>query len=381
VITLICGIPGHGKTLYAVSRIAEEAKAANRPVYYHGIPDCSVPGWRALDKAQDWYKLPPRSVVVVDEAHEVFPQRGPSMPVPVSVAKAALLRHMGIDLVLITQDGNSIDHFIRRRCGRYLHVWRTMGLQRATVWEFPKFCNWEDRDDRVYAVRRQFSYPKESFSLYKSAEVHTVKRSVPLKVLWFPLGGLAFVLALVLGYKSLFGGSVENGKAAVAKASSAPVAAPVSLPAAAPATSTAAPASPREYLAARIPRFQDFPESAPIYDKVASVVTFPIVSACVASASRCVCYTQQGTKAPGVSDGFCRDFVREGSFNPFQSPQAARSYQGREAPDAKLLTVPASSVGLVNPAESSPPLVPAEQPLTWSPPGRAEGGAKRPPAR
>jgi zona occludens toxin len=376
---ILAGIPGHGKTLYAVSRLAAEAAAENRPVFYHGIPDCKVPGWTRFDDPREWYKLPQRSVIIIDEAHEFFPQRGPSQPVPPHVFAASVLRKQGHDLVLITQDGNSIDHFVRRRVGRYLHFWRSFGMQRATVWEFPKFVNWEDYHDRQYGRKFQFAFPKEAYALYKSAEVHTVKRKLPAKLLWFPLGALGVVAALTFGYKALFSGAAASADKAAAKAGTVLASPSPSNTLLAPPGRKADTQSPREFLTDRIPRFQDFPESAPLYDSMRTPAEMPLVSACVASGPRCVCYSQQGTRLSGVSKSLCRSFVAEGAFNPYRKVAAASGVNPGDGGHPHIGNAPRAVLAKPERTEKNHP--PAEQLLTLPEPEEqgAKGRAKRAP--
>ena len=318
-ITLICGLPGHGKTLYAVSRVAADAQRDGRPVYYHGIPECTVDGWKPLEDARMWHTLPQRSVVVIDEAHQVFPQRGPGGIPPEHVGMTAVVRRLGIDLVLITQDGNSIDHFVRRRCGRYLHVWRAMGLERSTVWEFGRFCDWEDKDARVGAVRAPFNFPRASYALYKSAEVHTVKRRVPAKAFFIPFLVVALAVLGVVLYRALFGGVENSTKAVVSKVESLTKGKDVVGKGALVASGGDKVLSTEDYLKRRVPRLVDLPESAPLYDGLAVPATFPQVAGCVSTAGRCSCYSQQGTRLRGVSDATCTAFVAYGSFNHYRS--------------------------------------------------------------
>ena len=48
-ITLITGLPGNGKTLYALQYVADLAKRENRPVWYHNITGLSAElGWHAI---------------------------------------------------------------------------------------------------------------------------------------------------------------------------------------------------------------------------------------------------------------------------------------------------------------------------------------------
>ena len=393
-ITIITGIPGHGKTLYAVSRFAEFAKQEGRQVFFAGIPDCSVPGWlpvpggnefadgsvnytdEALTAARSWHQFPPRSIVVVDEAHQVFPQRGPSAVVPEYVGMTAVLRRLGIDLVLITQDGNSLDHFVRRRCGRYLHIWRSMGMARATVWEFPRCCDWEDHNARRLGRSSQWAYPKGAYALYKSAEVHTVKMRLPKALLWLPVGVAALGFCGFLAYKALFGGLGEAPSKALEKAK-APVAAatsPSTPPQAGPVKTSLQ--GPGEWLHARVPRFADFPESAPLFDTLAKPLQFPHVAVCMRSGGKCSCYSQQGTRLGSGSAEYCERFVAEGSFNPYLRESSGSRGMGGSPPMQSQQAAANEPVVAFARSPSVPPSPSAEPNLTLSESGEGRAHAR-----
>jgi hypothetical protein len=54
------------------------------------------------DQIPKWATLPPGSVVIVDEAHKVYPQRGPGRP-PKHVEMLAEGRQFGIRFIYMTQ--------------------------------------------------------------------------------------------------------------------------------------------------------------------------------------------------------------------------------------------------------------------------------------
>jgi len=116
-----------------------------------------------------------------------------------------------------------------------------------------------------------------------------------------------------------------------------------------------------------------------MYDGLTHPVVFPRVSACVASSRRCVCYSQQGTRLPGVSAAMCKDFVRDGAFNPYLQPVARFENGGVLRPHAEPTASPRSSAGPVvaNGATLSP--VPAERPLLGLPGNGGQAPAGRRP--
>ena len=68
-----------------------------------------------------------------------------------------------------------------------------------------------------------------------------------------------------------------------------------------------------QYIAAHTPRVSDLPHTAPLYDDLTKPKLVPYPAACIASQSRCACYTQQATLMP-TSDDLCRQIVEKGYF-------------------------------------------------------------------
>lgn len=384
-LTIIAGLPGAGKTLFAVSRLREMAAKEGAQVYHCNLDECKVEGWKHLENPHDWFKLPAGSVLIVDEAHKFFPQRGPSMPVPVSVQNMAEVRKFAVRLVLITQDCNGLDHFIRRRAGAYLHFWRPFFLARSVVWQFPEFCDWKDPKSRLNGQTFNFRHDPKAYALYKSAQLHTAKRSIPKKFLLLPVAVVALLACIWWVYKTLWVDVHDNAakggqKVAAVASAPAPGVSPLSggaIPQAG-ANRPSGPVSAEEYIKARIPRFADLPESAPVYDKLASPKVFPVVAACVRSASRCVCYSQQGTRLSSVSSQTCRTFVASGAFDPYRQAGgmgAAAPHVGQNLRHAD----PQASVQASAPVSYPIPAEPGFAVSELVSPGAGKGAQRPPP--
>ena len=69
-ISLITGLPGNGKTLFALWWIKQKAEKEQREVYYHNIKDLTLP-WHPFE-AEKWMELPKGSIIVMDECQFVF---------------------------------------------------------------------------------------------------------------------------------------------------------------------------------------------------------------------------------------------------------------------------------------------------------------------
>ncbi|WP_297843738.1 zonular occludens toxin domain-containing protein, partial [Pseudomonas sp.] len=199
-ITCITGLPGHGKTLYAVTLIKAMAEKEKRDVFYSGIKGVMLP-WTEF-VAEEWMALPTGSMIVIDEAQFVFPKLAPGAKHPDFYKLLATHRHQGFDIFLITQDVTLIDLFPRKLIDRHLHVVRKFGLQRATVYEF-QGAKIEPLAAKTVAgaVVSKWAYPKSSFGLYKSAEVHTVKTRIPAKIILAVLFIVSFLVFAFFMFK------------------------------------------------------------------------------------------------------------------------------------------------------------------------------------
>jgi len=336
VITLITGVPGTGKTAVAVSMILDYLKGA-RPVYQHGIRDltldvlplicgddscefCAGKTGQSMHDFKAW--APVNAVLVLDEIQRQFRVRGRAAPVPQFVADLETHRHLGIDIVCITQDPRLVDQNIRRLVTLHQHLEPSLVGSRKTTWM-------QCQDNPKGAKGGEtvtFSPPKRAFGHYVSAELHTkIKKPIPK-------GFYVLAIGLVFG---IFGGYF-----AIQKVRSGFIPEPVEAEQISGAEAVTA--EPVELFADSVPEepqardlslpFNTTPavagvlESAPAYAGMVRYRDYPRRAACVQSVSRCRCYTQQGTDYP-TSLQQCEAFIegRVSSFNPYQSP-APMSY-------------------------------------------------------
>jgi len=322
-ITLTTGQPGAGKTLYTLAFVNALGIKENRQVYYSGIADLKIPGWIELDNAEQWFTLPAGSIILIDECQRLFRPRGNGSTVPEYVSKLETHRHDGFDLFFITQHPMLVDTNVRRLVGRHFHVQRTFGMQRATVHEFPDLRQEPDKS-REGSIRHDFSYPKEVFTWYKSAEVHTVKRRLPMRLyILFMLPIL--ILALAYGAYNWLTGRVapKTGADGALVATAAPVPG-------APSPARTLMLTTPQYLEQYTPRIHGLPHSAPIFDKVMEVKTAPQPKACLASTTKCTCYSDQATVLV-MDEQLCRQIVQRGYFDVTKAPTNERQ---PEAPKA-----------------------------------------------
>jgi hypothetical protein len=313
-ITLITGAPGNGKTLLLLWEVERRRLAENRPVYYSGVKDLLLPWELFGDDSEDprsphmtdpstWNTLPIGSIIVIDECQRLFRTRSTGSKVPEYVSALETHRHKGYDIYLVTQAPALIDSNVRNLVETHKHLMRKFGSKWATIheWKGVKLACITSRKD---SIESQFRYPKEVYSWYKSAEVHTVKMQIPKKVL------------LLLSLPLLLAGLVYMAVSTLANfGKDAPPVAADAQSALSPQFSGAQGRGevPFDYLGSFVPRVPGLPHTAPRYDEATAAVIAPYPAACVIFAAECRCYTTQATRL-AVEDVTCRSIAEKGFF-------------------------------------------------------------------
>lgn len=340
-ITLLTGLPGNGKTLFALWYVKKKAERENRPVYYHNIRDLTLP-WTAHDP-EKWQDLPAGSIMVIDEAQQVFPKLGNGAKRPDHYEKLATHRHLGIDLFIITQTPALVDLFVRELVGQHFNSVRKFGLERSSIYEWSKVTMSPGSPAAMKsAIPLKWAYPKEVYGYYTSAEVHTVKKSIPLKLIL----AAAFVVAVpVTGYFVLDWWQKKN--------SAPPEPIPVAQQGAIvqPVQSGYGSGSKKEefdpvvdariFVQQNTPRVAGLPQTAPKYDDLTVPTRVPVPAACIQigvaregkPAPRCKCFTQAGTPME-VEYNMCINIAQNGYFLDFD-PDARREQQQAQAQRAE----------------------------------------------
>jgi zona occludens toxin len=348
-ITLITGLPGHGKTLYTLTMLKAMAEKEKREVFYSGVKDLMLP-WTEF-KAEEWPSLPDGSMILIDEAQFVFPKKPNGSALPDFYKLLATHRHSGKDIFLITQDGALVDNFVRKLVDRHLHVVRKFGMERATIYEFQGAQTAPtSAGARSAAVTSKWSYPKSSYGFYKSAELHTVKRRIPVKVVL----AMVFVVGMIfLGWFSLKRFQARAHKDEVSSSASAPVgpAGPAGVPPGGYSAAGEKPFDPvadaKRYVAMNTPRVVGLPHTAPKYDEQTKPTRVPVPAMCIEFKGTCQCKTQQATPMD-VPDGMCRSFARNGFFEDFDPEKdrkdSTRTAQAARVMDGHDVVPPASAV-------------------------------------
>jgi len=312
-ITLFTGVPGAGKTAAMVDVLRMLAK--DRVLFAAGLDGLKlhhVP----VDPLKYHEEVPDGSVVVVDECQDFWPARASGAKVPESVAAMAKHRHTGTDFYLTCQHPGQIDPGVRALVGRHVHI-RDVGLLGRWWYEWSEMGN--PSQYKNAPTQKRYKLPKDVFSLYKSASVHTKPvRSVPRAVVYLVLLLLVMVAGGVYVYRSL-----QNKMAIPAPNAAA------SQPRPAIGMSfggVGGPITGASMVASFKPRIASRDDSAPAYDALRVVVNMPRVVGGYCQGKRCKCITQQNTSA-GLSNDECRAWLREPPFDPYY---VAAPVQGQE---------------------------------------------------
>jgi hypothetical protein len=297
-IYLITGLPGNGKTLYTLWHVKERAEKEGRAVFYSGIPELKISTWQELKEAEKWHELPDGSIIVIDEAQRIFrPRQGRGGEPPEHVALLETHRHKGYDIYIITQHPSLIDMNVRRLAGTHRHVQRTFGAARAVIHEWGEVhldCE-RRRNDSSKTI---WKYPKNIYSLYKSAEVHTHRIQLP-KHIWYLLICIILLLGSGIFIKTRVSARTatapkETGSAAAAEVANSDSFLNVQK------SVEKTPMTTDQYRHSFLPRISGQKHTAPRYDDLTKPAVVPVIAGCVMHGEKCRCYNQQGTRYPAT---------------------------------------------------------------------------------
>ncbi len=348
-IHLTTGANGAGKTLFTLKEVRERSLKESRPVFHNGRFKLTADfGWQQIE-FKDWQSCPDGAIFLIDECHNDMPVRKSGADVPDHIKMLAEHRARGFDFYLITQHPANIDSFVRRIVGspgwhRHLKNFKGSPLVSKVEWAAVNL-NCEKPGSGDSGTVEMVTRPTEVYKWYESATLHTAQRKLP-KQLWIFLGCMALIPFLAYGAWQTIGRSslkkTEQGADGAAAVQPLGVSPGASGAGGGPAVLT-----PAQYVAAYSPRIPDLPHTAPVYDAVTQPVQAPYPAACVASATRCNCYSQQATRLH-VSDFLCRELVKTGFFVNWQQPQQQHDIQPvRSEPAAKPATEAGPTVSVI----------------------------------
>ena len=311
-ITLITGLPGSGKSLFTLNTVKDLADQENRPVFYHGIPELTL-DWHRMEKGEDWVDCPKGAIIVIDECQTTFRPRANGAAVPKHVSQLEVHRHDGHDLFLITQHPMLLDGNLRRLVGRHYHVVRFYGFQKSTIHEFQSVR--ENVKSLKDSIEKHFVYPKEVFGWYKSADLHTVKKRIPARLVLVVLLPMVFIAVIWFLISTIGGFSDKHGIEPEKQEGSLMQVQPTQQ------MQPPAQAQKLDWYAQQVERVPGLPHTKPVYDEITKPVTAPINAACVDFRGQCKCYSQQGTEL-NTEEHMCKQIIAKGFFVDFDPGQS-----------------------------------------------------------
>jgi len=354
VIELITGLPGNAKTLYAIGEVKRRAEAEGRPVYYAGIKELTL-DWQPVDP-EKWMDVPDGSIIVIDECQKVFRNRSLGSVPPKHVTELEEHRHKGLDFYLITQHPSLIDPAIRRLTQTHKHLIRIFGMEASTIHKWNVCIDNPDKSNfRKDSEKTRWGFDKSIYGYYKSAEVHTMKRSIPVRF-WFLLSlPLLLLLAAYMVYRITIArspsGTLPDSSSAAAAAHGKQTGRAGSF---SDALSGDVPGRNSErlgrsekgddfdpmqdakhFVAMNTPRVEGLAFTAPKYDELTKPDAVPVPAMCIEFRGSCTCKSQQATPLD-VKDSMCREFARNGFFREFD-PDRDRRESERTARSVRVL--------------------------------------------
>lgn len=223
--TVISGKPGSGKTALVVQMLKKwkEDKANHgRHIYIDIRPDPKDPEGKRmvpsipelkiehklLANAKEW-ALPgvieDGSLVVCDEAQELWRIRPSGSKVPEEVASMERHRHRGTEMIFLTQAPNLLDQNLRGLVNRHIHL-RDMGVygRRWNEW-FEEVSDVGRSGLKAAPVQKKWKLPpKDVLALYRSASMHVrTRRTVPPVLMLAIVGALGLAWLIWRGYASI----------------------------------------------------------------------------------------------------------------------------------------------------------------------------------
>lgn len=362
---LVTGANGAGKTLNTLKWVRERSVKEGRPVCHNGrfepVEGGELSTWKKIE-FKDWQDQPDGTIFLIDECHNDLPLRPPSATPPEHVRMLAEHRRRGFDFYLITQHPQNIDAFVRRLIGSpgwHRHLKRAFGGDLVSCIEWAAVnpgCekNGSGKTGEVTMV----TFPKEVFTWYKSASLHTGKKKIPKIVYALVFFAILIPLALYFAANKLTSNIYKTNKVTESTNTSSvtPPAVIAGLPA--PADTV------EHYLKQRTPRLPDFAQTAPIYDELTKPVVAPYPAICIKGADRCNCYSQQATLLQ-VSLSTCLQIVQHGFFMDWAKPEVVDKPEPKPAIQPERLQVSAPA-----PAPRSEPFDPPAPDRTKIGPGQ-----------
>lgn len=338
-ITLITGTPGAGKTAWIVQEITR--LPSQRKLFVHGIPGL-IPAHEvvycksllcdlcaAVEESEKRYYLEDwptwatdGSLIIADEVQRIWSIKNSAAAASDDISRLQTHRHRGLDFWLIAQSPKLLNTGVRAVTGRHIHL--VSKWNGRSEYEWPEIK--EDCSSRGDAVIRLYKLPKQIFTLYKSASLHTkITHRKPMSFY-----AMIFAVFVIIGLFYLVYTRLQNRLVPVDVEKSTSATVPAGSDAAIAANLLGVTAAEKtvidraDYLRSEKPLIHGKPETAPVYSALVEVVDFPRINGCVRSTSNenpfCNCYSQQGSIIE-IDEEICIKYVRHLPFNRFKKPK------------------------------------------------------------
>lgn len=357
-IHLITGLPGNAKTLLMLQLVIERAAKEGREVYYSGIkefkkddPRLMGTKWTEFDPLK-WHETVPKgAIMAIDEVQTLFRARAITSNPPAYVTGLEQHRHDGQDFYVTTQHPRLIDPALKVLTQDHRHLIRIYGAEMSTIhfWDGVREKP-ESAPAKKESQKTTWAFAKDLYGLYKSADVHTMQKKIPLRVKLLALAPVVVIACGYFTYKTLhkITPGAEDKKVEQAKAGTTSGPLGVAVPTL-PAASTKPAFDPvqdaKEYVEKRTPRVEGLAFTAPVYDALTVPTHVPIPAMCISKTSHdgktvtCKCYSQQATPLD-VKFNMCIEFSRNGYFREFDADRDQERVARSEASQKALQRVP-----------------------------------------
>lgn len=334
-ITLITGNPGAGKTLYCVSNLLRDLvgsvikstdengniKETPRKIFTN-IPglllDHELIGPDVGGGLADWYIwAKPGNVIVYDEVQKSWPVRPNGSKIPEYISALETHRHMGVDIILLTQNPMLLDRNVQALVGRHVHIRRFGAIGAAIAYEWDH-CSRQLLFSKALK-KSTFRYDKSVFKLYKSAELHIKpKNSIP-PLLYIVIVFLCIaIFAIPQLLDRISGKSSEQVFPDSSLSDNSKNSDNLAFPDISAVSKSSKDAQGYDP-AAFVPRVSHEPLSAPAYDEIRQVVVMPVIVGGACFKGVCRCFTAQGFDVD-LDNSECKSRVEKLPFDPYTVP-------------------------------------------------------------
>lgn len=319
-IYLFTGAIGAGKTLNAIKFILENSGKGgvfeDRQVVAYNVNGLNIPGWhdKTFEDLKDWYDYPPGTVFLVDEAQDMWPTAPAGSKMEDHLKRLAQSRHKGTDFILTCQYPRQLHTHVRALINEHTHLSRKYGTHKVVAHKWGRL---EDNPNKSKTGAQQsiITLDKGIFDKYKSAEMHTAKRSVPWQ--FYALPALIVVLAF-FSWKLYSGWIVRDSNTEQVQQSESQDSSTQSDS----GKSTVQTVAPFDLVQQLTPTVANMDRSAPIYTDLHEAKSMPreyCIAAMSGNVTKCRCYTQQATRLNYelsaclnyIKNGYTFDYTRE----------------------------------------------------------------------